>query len=150
MAYKGKFAPKNRNKYRGQVDKVTYRSLWELHVMKHLDANPHIRWWSSEESVIPYVNELDNTRHRYFMDFTVCSNDGIIHLWEVKPAKQTQPPPKPKRLTTATKERYINELRTYRTNISKWKAAKTLCDKKGWVFKILTEDVLRKRFGMKT
>lgn len=150
MAYKGKFVPRNKEKYRGPVDKITYRSLWERHVMAHLDANPSVKWWSSEQAVIPYTSSADGKRHRYFMDFSLQYVDGTVHMWEVKPAKQVQPPVKPKRLTSATKERYINEIHTYHTNISKWKAAKELCDRKGYSFKILTEDVLRKRFGMRT
>lgn len=150
MAYKGKYIPKNKSKYRGPIDKITYRSLWERHVMSHMDANPNIRWWSSEQSVIPYTSSVDGKRHRYFMDITCCCTDGTIYLFEIKPKKQTMPPVKPKRLTASTKERYINEIQTYQTNICKWTATKELCSKKGWIFKILTEDVLRRRFGMKT
>lgn len=150
MSYKGKFVPRNTGKYRGPLDKITYRSLWELHMFKHMDSNPNVRWWSSEQSIIPYTSAVDNKRHRYFMDITCCYNDGSMYLFEIKPEKQTQPPVKPKRLTAQSKERYINEIRTYQTNISKWKAAYELCNKKGWNFKILTEGVLRKRFGMKT
>lgn len=149
MAYKGKYTVKNKGKYRGRIDNVTYRSLWELCVMKYLDANPNIEFWSSEETIIPYISEADGQRHRYNMDFTVKYKDGSMHLWEVKPYKQTQPPEKPKRLTVKSKERYMNEILTFQTNLSKWKAAKALSDKKGWKFKILTEHALKRYFGLK-
>lgn len=149
MAYSGKFLPKNKQKYRGKVEDIVYRSLWERHVMEHLDKNENVKWWSSETTIIPYTSAADGGRHRYFMDFTVCYLDESIHLWEVKPKKQTQPPVKPKKLTATTKTRFEGEVHTWATNLSKWKAAKDLCDKKGWTFKILTEDTLRKYFKMK-
>lgn len=34
MAYSGKFRPKNIGKYKGNVDKITYRSSWEAWAMK--------------------------------------------------------------------------------------------------------------------
>lgn len=150
MSYSGKFIPTNKQKYRGQIDKITYRSLWEKHVMKHLDSNEHVKWWNSECSIIPYFSDVDQKKRRYFMDFTVCYNDGSIHLWEVKPAKETQPPKPPQRMTAKAKARYIGEIQTWQTNLCKWKAAKVLCDKKSWTFKILTEHTLRSKFGMKT
>lgn len=149
MAYGGKYQVKNKSKYRGNAAKVQYRSLWELHVMKWLDANENIKWWQSEETVIPYFSEADQKKRRYFMDFTVCFNDGTIHLWEVKPHKETQPPKPPKRMTSAAKNRYLGEIHTWQTNLSKWTTTKQLCDKKNWVFKILTEHALKKNFGMK-
>lgn len=149
MAYSGKFVPTNKHKYRGDPNKITYRSLWELQVCKHLDANPHVLQWGSETVVIPYFSEADQKKRRYFMDFYVKYQDGTVHLWEVKPMKQTQPPKAPSRMTTQAKKRYMDELYTWQTNLSKWKATKKLVDSKGWTFKILTEQTLRSHFGLK-
>jgi hypothetical protein len=149
MAYSGKFKPVNQLKYRGKVDQIQYRSSWELLVMRHLDKNPHVSWWSSEETVIPYFSEADQKKRRYFMDFTVCYNDGSTHLWEVKPFKQTQPPTQPLKMNIRTKARYMNEIYTFQTNLCKWKAANELCHRKGWVFKIVTEHTMKKFFGLK-
>ena len=149
MSYHGKFVPKNKSKYRGKIDNITYRSLWELAVMKHLDNNPHVKWWNSECTVIPYFSEADQKKRRYFMDFTLCYEDGSVHMWEVKPAAQCQPPKPPQRMTAAAKNNYLNALHTWQTNLCKWKAAKSLCDKKGFTFKIITEKTLRSHFGAK-
>lgn len=149
MSYSGKYTPKNKAKYRGDINKIQWRSLWERHIMLHLDLNPHVKWWSSEESIVPYFSTADAKNRRYFMDFTVCYEDGSIHLWEVKPKKQVQPPTPPARMTAKAKQGFIEAMYNWQVNLDKWKAAKTLCDKKGWTFKILTEDVLRSKFGMR-
>ena len=49
MSYKGWFRPKNPIKYKGDAANIVYRSSWELRVMKHLDINPNVLWWASEE-----------------------------------------------------------------------------------------------------
>ena len=54
MAYKGKYKPKNRSKYKGDPTKIIYRSLWERRFMVYCDENPSIIKWASEEVVIPY------------------------------------------------------------------------------------------------
>ena len=149
MAYSGKYVVQNKERYRGKVNDVQYRSLWELQVMKHLDVNPHVKWWSSEETIVPYFSTADQKNRRYFMDFTVCYNDGTMHLWEVKPAKQTQPPKPPSRMTTQAKKRFADEIYTWQVNLDKWKSTKKLVDSKGWTFKILTEHTLKTHFGLK-
>ena len=51
MAYKGKFRPKNPQKYRGDPTKIIYRSLWERNCMRYFDENPNVLKWSSEEVI---------------------------------------------------------------------------------------------------
>ena len=75
MSYKGKYRPKNRQKYKGDVGEVVYRSLWELKFMKYCDLNSKILKWSSEEIIIPYKSPVDNRIHRYFPDFYVKYKD---------------------------------------------------------------------------
>lgn len=149
MSYSGKYTVKNKQKYRGDISKVTYRSLWELTVMKHLDLNPQVKWWNSECSIIPYFSKADGKNRRYFMDFTVCYLDDSIHLWEVKPASQTQPPKPPGKMTSKAKQNFQDAIYTWQVNLDKWTAAKKIAEKKGWNFKILTEHTLRNRFGMR-
>ena len=145
MAYSGKFIPKNRDKYRGNPKKITYRSLWEKTFMKYCDSNPSILEWSSEEIIIPYYSPVDRKYRRYFPDFFIKSlnRDGSISkkIIEIKPKKQTVPPKKPKKKRS---KRFLTESKTYVTNCSKWKAAKKYCQKRKWVFQILTEDHLYK------
>ncbi len=141
--YKGQYFVKNREKYRGDPKKVTYRSSWEKYIMEMLDNSPDVRYWNSEETIIPYRSEADGKKHRYFMDMTVWYTDGSVALFEVKPKKECYPPVPPKRNTLKAKQTYIDQQMTYITNISKWKAAAALCKKKGWRFVIITEDSLK-------
>ena len=140
MAYSGKFIPTNIAKYRGDVKKIVYRSLWERRFMVYCDNTSAILQWGSEEVIIPYVSPLDGRRHRYFPDFyiKVRQRDKTIKkmIIEVKPKIQCGPPKTPKRRT----KRYINEVRTWGVNEAKWKAAIEWCVDRGMEFKILTED----------
>ena len=140
MAYSGRYTPKNIKKYRGNPDKVYYRSLWERNFMVYCDNNSAILEWGSEEVIIPYISPLDGRKHRYFPDFyiKVKQADGSIKkiIIEVKPKKQCKPPDIPKKKT----KRFINEVRTWGVNKAKWEAAIEWCNDRGMEFKILTED----------
>lgn len=138
MAYKGKYIPKNPEKYKGNPDNIIWRSTWEVRVMKQLDENPNVLWWGSEELFIRYYSPIDNKIHRYFPDFVVKvkkKDDTVMtYLLEVKPEAQTKPPKQKKKT-----RRYLEESKTYIINQSKWKAATEFCKDHGWEFKILTE-----------
>jgi hypothetical protein len=138
MAYKGKFSPKNPQKYAGDVLNIIWRSTWERQVMDYLDLNENVIYWSSEELSIRYYNPIDNKIHRYFPDFVakIKRKDGIIstYVLEIKPERQTKMPSQ-KRKT----QKYLEESATYIINQSKWKAATEFCKDQGWHFKILTE-----------
>ena len=142
MSYKGKYRPKNRQKYKGDVGEVVYRSLWELKFMKYCDLNSKILKWSSEEIIIPYKSPVDNRIHRYFPDFYVKYKDvkGRIRekVVEIKPAKQVKEPKMQKRRT----KKYVSEVYTYATNQAKWAAAENFCKDRRWEFQILTEKEL--------
>lgn len=144
MAYSGSFMPKNKKKYRGEITKIHYRSNWEKFVMGYFDKHPDVVAWSSEETVIPYFSNADGKRRRYFMDFWVRYSNGMEFLIEVKPKKETMPPPKPAKLTAGAKARFMNELYTYQVNVDKWKAAKTFAESRKMNFRILSEAGLRK------
>jgi hypothetical protein len=139
MSYKGRFKPKNPEKYKGNPTNIIYRSLWELRFMRHLDSHPSIELWSSEEIIIPYISPIDNRIHRYFPDFWIRAKDknGTINtmLVEIKPMKQVKEPVRQDKIT----RRYINEVKTYGINSAKWKAAEKYCLDRNWQFKILTE-----------
>jgi hypothetical protein len=140
--YKGKFSPKNPQKYKGDPTNIVYRSLWELKVMKYLDGNSNILEWSSEELAIPYVCPTDNRWHRYFPDFIVKARkpDGSIQtmILEVKPKAQTIEPKVQNRRT----RKYLTEVMTWGKNSSKWRAATEYCEERKWLFKLITEDNL--------
>ena len=138
MSYKGKFKPKNPQKYKGDANNIIYRSTWEIKVMNYLDENPNVIWWGSEELPIPYLSPVDNKMHRYFPDFIVRirQRTGLetTMILEVKPESQTKMPTQ-KRKT----KRYLIESVKYAVNQEKWRAADLFCKKQGWVFKVITE-----------
>lgn len=136
--YKGKFKPKNPEKYKGDSNNIVYRSGWERSVMLYFDRAEAVLEWNSEEVVIPYVSPWDERVHRYFPDFwaKVKTFDGVKEfIIEVKPEKETKPPKQPKRRT----KRFLQEVATWGINSAKWTAAKHFCDEKGMKFQILTE-----------
>lgn len=138
MSNKGRFRPKNPQKYKGDAANIIYRSTWEIKVMRYLDENPNIIWWGSEELPIPYLSPIDKKRHRYFPDFIakIRKNDGKVmtYIIEVKPEKQTKPPTQKRKTKT-----FIQETMTYEVNKAKWYAAEEFCKDHGWQFLILTE-----------
>jgi hypothetical protein len=142
MSYKGKYQPSYPQKYKGDPTNIIYRSLWERKFMVYCDLNENVLEWGSEEIALPYRSPIDNRIHRYFPDFyiKVKESTGQIkkYLIEVKPKRQTLPPPKPKRQTKG----YIYEAYEYAKNQAKWRAAKEFCEDRNWDFKVLTEDEL--------
>ena len=142
MSYKGKYYPSYPRKYKGDPTNIIYRSLWERKFMVYCDKNDNILEWASEEIAIPYRSPIDNRVHRYFPDFymKVKERGGKIRRYviEVKPAKQTKPPVKPKRQTKG----YIREAYEYAKNQAKWKMAREFCADRQWEFKVVTEKEL--------
>ena len=137
MAYSGRYRVKNTSKYKGDVQNVIYRSLWEKHCFKWCDDNPKVKSWSSEEVVIPYLYEVDRRYHRYFMDLKITMTDGKTILVEIKPHKETQPPTGSRRT-----RKFITEAATYVKNMNKWEAADEYAKDRGWHFQIWTEKTL--------
>lgn len=141
-AISGKYRVQNPKKYKGDLDNVRFRSLWERNLCKLFDLNPNVIEWSLEPFGIPYLNPLDQKYHRYFVDFwiKVKEKDGTIseRLIEVKPFYQTVEPKKPDKIN----KRYISEVETWVINNSKWEAAKKLCEQKNWKFSVITEKTL--------
>ena len=138
MSNKGRFRPKNPQKYKGDPNNIIYRSTWEIKVMIYLDENPNVIWWGSEELPIPYISPVDKKKHRYFPDFIAKMRkaDGTVmtYVIEVKPEKQTQPPTQKRKTKT-----FLQETITYEVNKAKWYAAEEFCKDHGWQFQILTE-----------
>jgi len=141
MPYKGRFLPKNYQKYRGDYNNIIYRSSWELRVMKYFDDHPNVIWWASEELAIPYKNPVDKKVHRYFPDFIakMKKKDGKVmtYVIEVKPEKQTKQP-----IRRRKTQKFIEESVTYAINQEKWRAAELFCYEHGWQFTIITEKEL--------
>jgi hypothetical protein len=136
--YKGKYSVKNPAKYKGDLKNIVYRSSWERTVFNWLDTNTNIKWWVSEELVIPYICQTDRKKHRYFPDVIFETKDGKKYIVEIKPDKETKPP-KPGRRT----KRLITEALTYQKNISKWNAAHNFAVDNGYQLEVWTEKTMR-------
>ena len=139
MAYKGKFSPRNPQKYLGDHKNIIYRSTWECKVMAWLDKRPDVIAWSSEEMCIPYLSPVDGKMHRYFPDFIVkvkqeSTGQVVTLMIEVKPDKQSRPPQKKSRIT----KQYIQEVVTWGVNQAKWRAAIEYCKDRKWEFMVMT------------
>ena len=145
--YKGRYRIENIKKYKGDISDVIYRSSWELKFMKWCDSNSSVLEWGSETVIIPYRSPVDNNVHRYFVDFYIKIEDKdkkiLKYLIEIKPEKFTKPPPIPQKQT----KRFIQEVFNYGINQSKWKAASSFCDDRGWKFLVLTERDLGINYG---
>lgn len=149
MAYSGKFMPSNPQKYKGNISKIEYRSLWELSFMRWCNDSNQVKRWNSEEVIVPYISQADQgKKRRYYVDFWVLFDDGQEFIFEVKPFKETMPPVRPKTNSPAAQKRLMKEAYTYQVNQDKWKAAVKVANSKGWKFRILTEKSLAK-FGIK-
>jgi len=135
---KGKFKPKNPEKYKGDPTSIIWRSRWELKVMSNLDLSEEVEKWSSEEIIIPYVDPVSGKRRRYFPDFWVKYKNGKQELIEIKPKYQVNQPEVKKKAT----KKYVRDVLTWGNNQAKWTAAQEWCRKNNHDWKILTEDEL--------
>lgn len=138
-SYKSVYKPLNPKKYTGKRP-IIMRSTWERQFAKWLDSNSNVEWWQSESTIIPYISKVDGRQRRYFVDFTVKFTNGRTVLFEIKPERQTRIPKIPERKT----KKFLREVNTYGTNISKWEAAQAYAQSRNMSFQILTERELKK------
>lgn len=140
----GLFSPKYPEKYIGNLEKIRYRSSWEMKIMMMLDESTNITKWSSEGTVIPYFSQLDNKPRKYYTDFTVeLKNDlGEITqvLLEVKPLKEINPPKMPRKKTDKSLGNYARALSVYQVNMDKWKQANEYCKSNGINFLLVYQN----------
>lgn len=131
---KGKFTPKNPDKYIGK-NQPRYRSSWELVFMNFCDNNKNIIKWASESIHVPYRNPLTGKQTIYVPDFFVLYEDKFgnkkAEVIEIKPKKQSLIESK----VTSARDKAAVVL-----NHAKWKAANEFCKRSGLVFRVITED----------
>lgn len=148
VSYKGPYRCQNPHKYKGNFQKIIYRSLWERRAFVWADTDPQVLEWSSEEIVIPYISPKDGRKHRYFPDMwlKIKASDGTVRemIWEIKPHKEAiQPVPKTRDQvlmeSKSSRRKYYLEVIKYGINARKWEAAKLYCEQRGWTFHIITE-----------
>lgn len=132
----GVFVPKNPHKYVGDLDKIVYRSSYELQTFGFLDGNPNVLRWASEEIQIQYHDRVTNKIRTYFPDLWVeyANKDGEIirEIVEIKPKSQTRAP-------NRRHKHYMAEAAVFETNKCKWEAASRWAEERGMKFRLLTE-----------
>ena len=129
---KGKFYPKNQEKYIG-LKTPTYRSSWEQAFMRLCDEHPNVSKWASESIRIPYRHPFTGKFTIYVPDFFIAYADknGKQHaeVIEIKPENQTL-------LEKAKSKQNQGQLIV---NRAKWKNAQLWCKNKGFRFRIINE-----------
>lgn len=135
----------NSNKYLGDPSSIFWRSGWEYKLYYYLDNEPRVLKWNVEGTTIIYEMMEDGKwkTMRYYPDAycEIQNLDGSITktILEIKPYAETIPPVYPKRVTAKSLENHEYRMKTYLKNLSKWKAAKDYCDKRGINFFVMTE-----------
>ena len=133
---RGKFSPKNQEKYVG-TKTPTYRSSWEHAFMRLCDEHPNVAKWASESIKIPYRHPFTGKYTVYVPDFFVVYIDknGAKHaeLIEVKPKAQTS-------LEAAGKS--MGKKKQAVVNMAKWEAANAYSKQNRIRFRVLSEEQL--------
>ena len=133
---KGKFYPKNKEKYVG-LKTPTYRSSWEQMFMRLCDEHPNVAKWASESIKIPYRHPFTGKYTVYVPDFFVVYTDknGGKHaeLVEVKPKAQTN-------IYDAGKSQ--GKKKQAVINMAKWEAANAYAKHNKIRFRVVSEDQL--------
>jgi hypothetical protein len=134
------YEPVNKKKYKGDVFPCA-RSSWEQNFYRWCDFNESVTAWSVESLALEYFDPVKSKNRRYYPDVIMSVRDKSgkdrIYIVEIKPYSQVMPP---KMVNTKKEKTKINEMKTYITNRAKWKAAELYCKKRGYIFKILTEN----------
>jgi hypothetical protein len=142
------FAPRNMTKYTGGNLPIA-RSALERKLMLALDSSVRVIQWASEQPHIPYIHPIRTLQEgkqivwNYHPDFLIKLTDGTktwVELIEIKPSKQTRKPLPWGKGRSIKLANY--EAETYAVNVAKWESAIALCEKEGWVFRIVTEQTL--------
>lgn len=132
--HQGIFRPSHPEKYIGRSP-ITWRSSWELTLMRVLDSHPSVINWASESIQIPYKDPFNKWRI-YVPDFFIVYVDkfGRRHgeVIEIKPMSQT--------ILLAAKSK--KDKLAVAVNTSKWLFAKAWCKNQGLEFRIMTEQQL--------
>ncbi len=138
--HQGFFKPKNPEKYKGNKEEIFYRSGLERRFMSFLDNCPLIQSWSSETTIITYINEIDGKYHRYYVDNWIKLHNNKEYLIEIKPKRQCSPPRK-------NSKQYLAESLEFVKNQSKWHYATKYANKNNMEFKVLTEKEINSMFS---
>lgn len=147
----GTYKIQNPDKYLLQKKEVKYKSNLEERVCYYLDCNSNVVSWQYEGLSIPYFKPIfiggkfhHVEEHKYIIDFycEIKDKDETIkkYILEVKSKSATKPPIKPKKMTSKSHQRYLQECATYAVNSNKWMSAKKWASENGIIFKMLLDD----------
>lgn len=133
---KGKFYPKNQEKYIG-LKTPTYRSSWEQAFMRLCDEHPNVSKWASESIKIPYRHPFTGKYTVYVPDFFIVYTDKNgrknAELVEVKPKSQTN-------MNDAGKS--FAKKKQVALNMAKWEAANAYAKQRKIRFRVVSEEQL--------
>lgn len=136
---RGRFIPKNPDKYIGNPNNIIFRSSWELNVLKFFDSSSAVLKYASEEIKIPYLKPTDGQVHYYYPDFLVVyrTADGSIRreILEIKPAKEA----------VLERAKTTHDKIALAINAAKWAAADQFAKSNNMTFRVLTEHSLFKQ-----
>jgi hypothetical protein len=152
----------NPEKYYSTGRDLVCKSGWEYKFFHVMDFNPAVLNWGYECIKIPYQNPVTGRPSIYYPDIfcKLKNSDGNERyvLIEIKPAKFTTLPKKPKAppagLESARAIKYQKRLNTYKSaiadyaiNCAKWEAAEKWCQAHGVLWQIVSEKNTTGLFG---
>jgi hypothetical protein len=146
----GYFNVSNSKKYVNPDGKpCIYRSSYEYRFMFWCEHNDYVKHWSSEPTAIKYTCLETGKTRNYWVDFCITTINDELWVIEVKPAYEVNAAKafgKKFNLlkTEQEKRRLVLSNKTAAKNWSKWQHAKAECEKRGYEFKIVTENFLNK------
>jgi hypothetical protein len=144
------------------VDRVKYKSSWEMEFFKVCDGNPLVTKWAYEPFDISYYSPalMKQSLYRPDVYLEICYTDGRTEKWliEIKPVAYsvvpTPPKPPPPGCQDPEKHaRYQKRMAAYQrksldvaTNYAKWEAAEAWCKENGVNWMIFNENNTRGLF----
>lgn len=141
---------------------VYFRSMGEQKIMIYLDNNPKIVRWGAECITVPYQlthyeqnGDINVKSHNYYPDFyyEILLDDGTTKkvIAEYKPQKEFENVIKLQEKSMEVPEGTLKKLKNFeydlktgQKNLKKWETMIKFCDKKGWRFIVITEEVMKK------
>ncbi len=134
---KGKFTPKNQEKYVG-LKTPTYRSSWEHAFMRLCDEHPNVAKWASESIKIPY-------RHPFTGKYTVYVPDFLLFIkikMENKHAELIEVKPKITNKHDLMLVKVKAKKKQVVINMAKWEAANAYAKQNKIRFRVVSEEQL--------
>ena len=129
----------NPEKYIGDLNKVIYRSSYELTFYRnHLDLCDDVKYWSVEppQLQISYYNPVKKRWARYFPDafcLKTINGEDVKCIIEIKPKSKLNKPKMPKDNDLKKMQSYQKKLMEYRQIEAKKTAAVKFAASKGMV-----------------